>query len=146
MNPQRTILVIEDEPFLQAMISTLLTDRGFRVLGARSVVQAIEYLVYEQDIAAIWLDHFVLGEENGIDFMAHVTEHPGWAEIPIFVVSGSDSKDREVLYRKLGAKGFFKKTEYTIEEIVSWIADDLGAERLQHLDAAEMEGVDLTTR
>ena len=64
---QRTILAIEDEKPLLDAIRIRLENMGFRALTARSIEEAIGKLQSGERVDAIWLDHYLIGQENGLD-------------------------------------------------------------------------------
>ncbi|MBU2229610.1 DNA-binding response regulator, partial [Patescibacteria group bacterium] len=62
------ILVLEDEIPLQNAIKNKLETSGFDVITARRVIGGIDILENEgNNIDAIWLDHYLLGKEDGFD-------------------------------------------------------------------------------
>lgn len=121
-----TILVIEDEQFLQSLIAKKLADHNYGVLAVRSIVQALEYLTSLPGITAIWLDHYLIGSENGLDFMRRLHDNPQWNNIPVFVISGSHDENNRDTYQQLGADGYFLKDQMTIDQIVEAISRQIG--------------------
>lgn len=115
-----TILVIEDELPLQDAIRIKLENNGLRVVTARSVKQALSYIEELISIDIIWLDHYLLGQENGLSFVAQLKEDKSsYKDIPIFVVSNSVGQDKITSYIRLGVNKYYTKTEFTLAEIVS---------------------------
>ena len=91
---KKTILVIEDERPLAKVIGDKLGHAGFEVLTARTVDQGLEYIEEVSSIDAVWLDHYLLGEKTGLDFVAKLKSFDSkWRNIPIFVVSNTASRD-----------------------------------------------------
>lgn len=117
----KTILVIEDEKPLQDVITKKLEINGFEVVSAREVGQAIEYLNEVKKIDCIWLDHYLLGKENGLDFVAKVKENQEWKNIPIFVVSNTASPDKVRSYLQLGVEKYFTKSDFRLDQIIEEI-------------------------
>src|SRR5690242_8212258 len=83
----RTILIVEDETDLRALVSMALTKAGFRVLQAADAIQA--FLVWKQERANI---HLLIadimmpgmtGPEVALEFRA---ERP---DLPIIFMSGN---------------------------------------------------------
>ena len=62
-------MVIEDEKPILGAIKLKLGKSGFRVLDATTVSGGFNILEKEE-VSAIWLDHYLLGKENGLDFVA----------------------------------------------------------------------------
>ena len=116
---RKTILVIEDERPLQEAIKIKLEKSGFEVLSARSVAQALGYLEDVKRIDGVWLDHYLLGAANGLDFVARVKAHKAWTNLPIFVVSNTASPEKVRAYLHLGVDKYYTKTDYRLEQIIA---------------------------
>lgn len=123
--PSRTILVIEDERPLQQVIRKKLELSGFTVLTARAIPQAMEYMQEVPDIAVIWLDHYLLGKETGIDFVAKIKNHEVWRTVPIFVVSNTASPNKVQSYLQLGVNKFYTKADFRLDQIIQAIGEAL---------------------
>lgn len=121
----KTILVVEDEKPLQNVIQNKLKIEGFEVLTAREISQAVEYLNEVDKIDGIWLDHYLLGSENGLDLVIKVKNNEKWKHIPIFVVSNTASPDKIDSYLKLGVEKYFTKANYRLDEIIGDIKKTL---------------------
>jgi len=116
-----TILVVEDElPLLQA-IQMKLEKNGFGVVTARSVKQAKMYLEELKKVDVIWLDHYLIGEESGLDFVAEIKNSKKWKSIPIFVVSNTASAEKVKTYLALGVNQYYTKSNYKLEQIIAEI-------------------------
>jgi CheY-like chemotaxis protein len=138
---QKTILVIEDERPLLEAINAKLEKHGFGIIAARSVEQAfnaklekdglgvitvqnieqaLNYLERLERIDAIWLDHHLLGEENGLDFVKKFKANGGrWNKIPVFVVSNAASPKTIQSYIQAGVNKYYVKSDNRLDEIVS---------------------------
>ena len=145
---KKTILIIEDERPLLEIINTKLEKNGFGVIAARSVDQvfnanlekkglgiisvasikeALDYLEDLEQIDAIWLDHNLLGKENGLDFLKKFKSNTGrWDKIPIFVVSNTDRSETIQSYVNFGVSKYYVKSNFKLDEIVSDIKTSLG--------------------
>ncbi|HEX8947183.1 MAG TPA: response regulator [Candidatus Paceibacterota bacterium] len=122
----KTVLVVEDEQPLADAIRLKLEHSGFAVAVARTVEQALHYLEDLVKVDAIWLDHYLLGKENGLDFVMMVKgEKAEWRHIPIFVVSNTASIDKVHSYLQLGVQKYYVKANYRIDEIVKDITEAL---------------------
>ncbi len=114
-----TILVVEDERPLIEAIKTKLEKTGFAVVTARAVEQAINYLEDIEHIDAIWLDHYLLGKEDGLDFVTKLKHAEAkWKHVPIFVVSNSATAAKVRSYMRLGVNKYFVKSEYRLDQII----------------------------
>ena len=125
MEKKYTALVLEDEKPLQLAIKLKLESENFEVVTARSVEEALSYLKQIPNIAIIWLDHYLLGRENGLDFVANIKNTDVWNKIPIFVVSNTASPDKVTSYISLGVDKFYTKAEYRLDQIIGDIKKKL---------------------
>ncbi len=137
---KKTILVIEDEKPLLEVVNSRLEKKGFGVMTARSVdqvfnagldkkglgviaagsiQQALEYLENLEKIDAIWLDHNLVGKENGLDFLKKIRKNGGrWKTIPIFVVSNNEGAETIKSYTKMGISKYYIKSNHRLDEII----------------------------
>ena len=92
---------------------------GFDVLSARSVEQAMGYMQDVAGIKVIWLDHYLLGKESGLDFIATLKNNNEWKHIPVFVVSNTATADKVQSYLQLGAEKYYTKSDYRLEQIIA---------------------------
>ena len=120
----KTILVAEDEKTLLDVITKKLELNDFKVLQARTVKEAEDHVKNNQ-VDAIWLDHYLLGKESGLDFVTDLKSTPNQSKIPIFVVSNTASFDKVSSYLKLGIKRYFTKADYRLDEIIQDIRHSL---------------------
>jgi CheY-like chemotaxis protein len=150
---KKTILVIEDERPLLEVVNTRLEKKGFGVITARSVDQvfnakleknglgviaaksikeALDYLEDLEKIDAIWLDHNLLGKENGLDFVKKLKANGGrWKKIPIFVISNTESSKTIKSYVDLGVSKYYVKSNHKLDEIIKDIDVSLGAPKVR---------------
>jgi len=116
----KIILVVEDELPLAEAIKLKLEKNGYTVVSARAVKQALSYLKEKIPVDAIWLDHYLLGKENGLDLVAKLKEDKSaWKKIPIFLVSNTASADKVKSYFHLGVNKYYTKCDYTITQIIA---------------------------
>ena len=119
---EKTILVVEDERPLAEAIKAKLEKSGFAVVTSRTVQQTISYLEDIGVVDAVWLDHYLLGKEDGLDFVTKLKARDGrWQKIPIFVVSNTASPDKVQSYIRLGINKYYTKADHRLDEIISEI-------------------------
>ncbi|PIR74087.1 MAG: hypothetical protein COU35_04585 [Candidatus Magasanikbacteria bacterium CG10_big_fil_rev_8_21_14_0_10_47_10] len=113
------ILVLEDEQPLLDVIRIKLEKSGYEVITARSVEQALDYVKSLPHIHAMWVDHYLLGNEDALDFVKQVKKKNGkWADVPVLVVSNTVSDDKISAYLSMGVNKFYIKAQHTLDEIV----------------------------
>jgi response regulator of citrate/malate metabolism len=86
----------------------------------------LKHLEKLEHIDAIWLDHNLLGAEDGLDFVTKFKANGDrWSTVPIFVVSNTSDTDLVKTYAKLGVKHYYIKAEHKLEKIISDITASL---------------------
>lgn len=121
-NKEKVILVVEDEKPLLEAIKIKLEKNNFTVITARSVEQAKNHILDIKNIDVIWLDHYLLGKENGLDFLFWCKEKiSNYKNIPIFVVSNTATPNKIQSYLTLGVSKYYVKAEKRLENIINEI-------------------------
>ncbi len=114
-----TVLVVEDEKQLAFAVTEALHAHGFTVYNATSLNTAIEQLTTLGTVDVIWLDHYLMGAGNGIDFVVKLKSDPKWSQIPVFIVSNTASTQNVHSYIQLGVTNYYTKADYDIGQIIS---------------------------
>ena len=121
-----TILVVEDERPLLEAIKIKLEAHGIETVTCRSVVQALSYLEDIHTIHAIWLDHYLIGKESGLDLVSQIKkESSQYRSVPIFVVSNTASNEKVSAYMQFGIEKYYVKSNYRLDDIVLDIKEKL---------------------
>ena len=107
----RSVLVVEDEPFLRMDIAEIFIAEGFAVVEASNADQALRILKLQFDFWAICTDVNMPGTMNGLKLAAAVRHR--WPPIKIIVVSGN----RNLTDADLPAGGRFVNKPYDREHI-----------------------------
>lgn len=119
----KKVLVVEDDQSLQDAIALKLKKEGIIPLVAKSCVEAIKVLTSEKNIDAVWLDHYLFGDCDGLAIVKRIRQEKKWSELPIFVVSNTIAPEKVQPYFDLGAEKYYVKSDYRLEEII----DDIKA-------------------
>lgn len=120
---KKTILVVEDDLVLQKAIVKKLDLNSFHVLTATSFGRAME-VIPSGKVDAIWLDHYLLGESDGLDLVKKLKDSK-YKSIPTFVISNSTADEKVREYLDLGVNKFYLKAHYSLEDIVTDIKEAL---------------------
>ena len=113
------ILILEDERQLAKAVREAFTERGFEPVIVSTVEDGLKELKNLKHVDVIWLDHYLLGTGNGLDFVVELKNHPEWREIPIFVVSNTASSTNIRSYIQLGVSNYYTKADYDINQIIN---------------------------
>ena len=145
---RRTILVVDNEPAMAAMISRYLLQEGYNTLTATSGTEALELAARERPFA-ITLD-IIMPDMDGWEVLQGLKKNPETKDIPVIIVSISE--DRETGFA-LGAVGYVTKpvsNKLLISEIQKigkpetrsiMIVDDNDLDRQQIRRIIEEEGL-----
>jgi CheY-like chemotaxis protein len=125
----RVVLVVEDEIPLQEAIKKKLENNNFKVVTARKAKQALNLLSELERVDVIWLDHYLLGEESGLDIVIKVKSDPKLKKIPIFVVSNTASSDKIKSYISFGIEKYYTKADFRLEDIIKSIEKQLKSKK-----------------
>lgn len=124
-NETKVILVVEDEKPLLEAVRIKLEKEGFSVTTARTAEQAYNLLEDLEKIDVIWLDHYLIGKENGLDLVVKIKSQDEYKNIPIFIVSNTASSDKVKSYINLGVNKYYIKSNYRLDCIIADIRDSL---------------------
>jgi len=116
--PDKRILVVEDESSLRKAISVSLKKHQYEVLMATSADEAINALSANGQVDAIWLDHYLLNNETGLDFLQKMKAQDQWKDIPVFVVSNSVDDNKVNSYYVMGIEKYYIKAENSLDTII----------------------------
>jgi DNA-binding response OmpR family regulator len=121
---EQKILIVEDEDLLLQAIIKKMQIEGIQTVGCTSGEQAIDYLKNLEVLpTAIWLDYYLNGGMNGLEFLEQLSKNEKWKEIPIIVVSNTATEDKVSKMIALGASKYFIKAENKLEDMVKYIKD-----------------------
>ena len=99
--PNRTVLVVEDDPVMQGSLVALLEANGLSCLTASNGEEALMSCALAPP-GLILLDIRMPGMD-GIETCQHLKAHPVWAEIPVIVLTGSGEPETELRVREAGS-------------------------------------------
>lgn len=115
---KKKILIVEDDKSLLKAVVQRLKLKGFDVSSACSVEDALKIFKTEK-FDALWLDHYLVGKENGLDLVVYIRKSENNSDIPIFVVTNSASSGKMNSYLKLGVKKYYIKVTVSLTQVVS---------------------------
>jgi CheY-like chemotaxis protein len=102
------VLIVDDAEQCAETLEVALSGLpGVDVLAAKSAEMALR-MMDEQRISAFITD-LHLPRMSGFDLIRRVRENPGYANIPILVISGDSDPATPERIRALGANAFFAK-------------------------------------
>ncbi|MDD5252127.1 MAG: response regulator [Patescibacteria group bacterium] len=117
-----SVLVVEDDKFLQKILIMKFAAEGFDVRGASDGEEAIRMALAEPRPELIVLD-LILPKKNGFEVLAELRTDAQGKNVPVVVLSnlGQDEDIRRA--RDLGAIDFHVKSNLSIQEVVQKVRE-----------------------
>jgi len=72
---QESILLVEDEPAILTLVTTILATQGYTVLAAQSPQEAIALVSKHTGVISLLLTDVAMPEMNGWDLAKHMLRH-----------------------------------------------------------------------
>lgn len=110
---QIKIMIVEDDPAMQRLLSRILKREGFKVIIAKSPKEVIP-LCFQTNPHLIIMD-IILPEKNGFTLVKEIKQHPALTSIPIVFYTVKDDIDSRLEGLELGAIDFIEKTKLLSE-------------------------------
>jgi DNA-binding response OmpR family regulator len=105
---RRSILVVDDEPYIGRIIQLKLESSPYDVAVCQDGATALQRLRTENPVDLILLD-IMMPDMNGFEVLARLREIPHRSETPVIMLTGKgQSTDREQA-ASLGASDFLTK-------------------------------------
>ncbi len=124
MSMTKSVLIIEDDSFLQGLASRKLKADGFEVLNAANHTET--FAVLEKQIPTVILLDLLLPEVDGYEILKKIRENPKTKSIPVIVFSNlSEEKDIKKA-QDLGIVEFMVKSNFTLDELAQKIKETVG--------------------
>ncbi|HOS91723.1 MAG TPA: sigma-54 dependent transcriptional regulator [Armatimonadota bacterium] len=110
------ILVVDDQAAVRDLLTTILSDRGHRVVQAPSGEEALEHLRGQRPFSVVILDlDFGAGRMSGMDVLRRIRADGN--DMPVIVLTGQGSVGSAVEAIKCGASDYLEKDAYLEDTI-----------------------------
>jgi two-component system chemotaxis response regulator CheY len=103
----KTILVADDLACARILHTHLLVQLGHRVVTAADGVEALRIL-QSQPVDVVVLD-MLMPRMDGHEFLRRMRAMPGYATVPVLVVTSEGDRHHEETLRAAGATAFLRK-------------------------------------
>ena len=121
----KSILIIEDDLFLQGLEATKLKKEGYEILTAINSVEAFKIIDSKIKLDLILLD-LLLPDVDGFMILEKIREDKTLLTIPVIVFSNL-SEDKDIKRaQKLGINEFMVKSNFTLDELAKKIKSLIG--------------------
>ncbi|HQU13687.1 MAG TPA: response regulator [Thermodesulfobacteriota bacterium] len=125
-NPLKRVLVVDDEPMIVSLLSTILREKGWDVTGAGSGTDGIDQL--ERARFDVILTDLVMPGDSGIDLLRAAKEiHP---DAEVILMTGFATADTAIEAMRNGAFHYIMKP-LKPEEVVNLVEKAYSQRQLQ---------------
>ena len=120
---QNSVLIVEDDKFLQKILLTKFQKEGFDARGAMDGEEAIkELLTFKPTV--ILLD-LILPKLTGFEVMTELRTNPKTTGIPVVILSNLSQEEDRRRALDLGALDFLVKADISINSVVQRVKEAL---------------------
>lgn len=105
--PRRVILIVEDDQALRETLAYNLGNEGYEVLTAADGVRALE-LARARPVTLVLLD-VMLPRMDGLVVLRQLRAAPGYAQVPILMLTARGEESDKVVGLELGADDYVTK-------------------------------------
>ena len=92
MPDQPTVLIVDDEPAMQRLMSSLLSWNGFTIISAFNVNEAEALLQTERP--NVILCDLMMPERTGVELIQYCRAHDELREVPIVLVTATGQHEK----------------------------------------------------
>ena len=116
LNPNKIILLVEDDPLIRKILSDELKVNGFEVEEAADGEACLEALD-SKNIDLVLLD-IIIPKKDGIAVLRELKQTGKIPQLPVYILSALSDMEKVAEGIALGARGYFVKQESGREEII----------------------------
>jgi len=92
-----TVLVIDDDPDVRAMVKATIDDVGMKATTVANGKAALDWLASHPQPALVLLD-LMMPKMDGFEFLERVRQNPHYVDLPIVVLTAKELTDNERSY------------------------------------------------
>lgn len=122
-NNGKTVLIIEDEEFLQKVLFDEFTEQGFHVLQAKNGEEGLKSA--EKDKPDIMLIDILMPKMDGITMLKHLRENKQLSEIPAIILTNVNDADTMAKAIESKAYDYLIKTDWQPQDLVKRVKEKL---------------------
>lgn len=131
---RRILLLADDSPTIQKVISLTFSDQGFEVVAVGDGEQALRRM--EEGAPDIVLADAVMPVVNGYELCERIKQDARFRHIPVMLLVGTFEPFNEAEARRVGADTVLTKPFQSIRDLVNKVGTLLGGGETRHEDAA----------
>jgi DNA-binding response OmpR family regulator len=120
---RKKILFIEDESALQKTFGDFLEKEGFELISALDGETGLK--LAEKETPDLILLDLILPKMEGTEVLKKLRENPKTKDIPVIILTNVDDFEKLEKTLELGVKAYLIKTDFTLEEVLQKIKEEL---------------------
>jgi CheY-like chemotaxis protein len=133
---RRILLLADDSPTIQKVISLTFSDQGFEVVTVGDGAEALRWM--EEGVPDIVLADAVMPLVNGYELCERIKQDARFRHLPVMLLVGTFEPFNEAEARRVGADTVLTKPFQSIRDLVNKVGSMLGGgESKQDEDAAD---------
>lgn len=121
----KTILIVEDDNFLQGLEATKLKKEGYNILTASNSIEAFKAFEGTEKIDLVLLD-LLLPDVDGFMILEKIRQNPTLKTVPVIVFSNLSEEKDVNRATSLGISEFMIKSNFTLDEISKKVKELIG--------------------
>ncbi len=118
---KKRILIAEDDPFLMKVITVTLKQEGYEVDHANDGVEALGFLS-KKKYSLVLLD-LIMPNKDGFEVLKELNKKKNKTPVLVFTNLSQEEDEKEVM--KLGAKGYYVKSNLPLSALSNIIEREL---------------------
>ncbi len=115
------ILIVEDDKFLQKILTTKFVKEGFDVVAASDGEEAVQKVT--TDVPSLVLLDLILPKLTGFEVLTEIKTNLKTKAVPVIVLSNLGQDEDIIRARELGAMEFLVKADLSINEVVQKVKE-----------------------
>jgi len=120
---REVVLLVEDDQFLQKILSQRLIEEGINIEVAGDGEAAVK-AIRELKPKLVLLD-LILPKMNGFEVLAEIITDPVSAKLSVVVLSNLGQQEDKEHMETLGVKDYLVKADYSLSEMVNKVKEYL---------------------
>lgn len=119
----KSILIIDDDVQLLSVLNIKFEQQGYKIFTAKDGLEGLEQ-AFKEHPDLILLD-LRMPRMDGESFLAKLRNNPWGKDVPVLVLTNSDSGRTIYVNIKDSVQGYFVKAEISLKEILSAVETQL---------------------
>lgn len=116
MKKSKSILIIDDDTQLLSVLHIKFEQEGYKVFVAKDGLEGLEQ-AFKEHPDLILLD-LRMPRMDGENFLAKLRDNPWGKDVPVLILTNSDSGRTIYVNIKDSVQGYFVKAEISLKEIL----------------------------